>query len=70
MPSAWNIFRVIAGTGLILAGIAGTLLPVIPGVPLMLLGLTFGFTWHPRGLRAWRRGKTFLLRGLRRLRGT
>ncbi|MFM7398135.1 MAG: hypothetical protein ACKO4N_04090 [Verrucomicrobiota bacterium] len=47
-----------------MVGIAAAILPVVPGIPLVILGITFGFTWHPRGLRLWRRLKAAVLRRL------
>ena len=64
MVNAWILFRVLTGLALIVVGVAAAILPVIPGIPLVILGITFGFTWHPKGLRAWRRFKAAVLRRL------
>lgn len=64
MVNAWILFRVLTGLALIVVGVAAAILPVVPGIPLVILGITFGFTWHPRGLRAWRRLKITVLRRL------
>ncbi len=68
MVNAWNLIRVITGAALISLGIVAAILPVVPGFPLVILGVTFGFTWHPKGLRAWRRFKAAVLRRLPRRR--
>ncbi len=68
MVNALILFRILTGTALIIVGIAAAILPVIPGIPLVILGITFGFTWHPKGLRAWRRFKAAVLRRLPRRR--
>ena len=52
-----QVARVIAGSTLIVVGLVAIPLPVFPGIPLVIFGLTLGFTWHPRGLRLWRRSK-------------
>ncbi len=68
MVNAPILFRILTRTALIIVGIAAAILPVIPGIPLVILGITFGFTWHPKGLRAWRRFKAAVLRRLPRRR--
>jgi hypothetical protein len=30
-------------------------LPLTPGLPLIIIGLAFGFSWHPKGLRLLRK---------------
>lgn len=69
MVSAWIVLRLIAGGTLIAAGLAGLVLPLIPGLPLLVVGLSLALTWHPRGLRVWRRLKVGALRRWRSLRG-
>lgn len=55
--------KVILGIALCLVGLAGTLVPIIPGVPIILAGLALMGSEHPfvRGLkdrlRRWRDGK-------------
>jgi len=69
MTSLWIILRVIAGGTLVTAGLAGLVIPLIPGIPLLVIGISLALTWHPRGLRAWRRLKVGALRRWQRLRG-
>jgi uncharacterized protein YqgC (DUF456 family) len=69
MPGLAIIARVVVGSALILGGIVGTLVPVVPGVPMILLGLSLALTWHPRGLAIWRRLKAAALRGWARVAG-
>jgi uncharacterized protein YqgC (DUF456 family) len=68
MANTLILLRVLTGIALIIVGFAAAILPVIPGIPLVVLGITFGFTWHPKGLRAWRRLKAAVLRRLPRRR--
>jgi uncharacterized protein YqgC (DUF456 family) len=63
------ILRVLLGSVLITGGIIGMVMPVIPGLPLLILGLSIGLTWHPRGLALWRRMKAAALRLLARIFG-
>ncbi len=63
------ILRVIIGSLLIVGGLVGLVVPVIPGVPMMIIGLSIALTWHPRGLALWRRMKAGALRGLARVFG-
>lgn len=67
MLTAVQLVRVVLGSALIVVGVIGFILPLIPGAPIVVWGFNLGFTWHPRGLRVWRRSKTWLLRLLRRL---
>lgn len=69
MTSIWILLRLLTGGTLIAAGLAGLVIPLIPGIPLLLIGLSLSLTWHPRGLRLWRRLKVSALRRWRRLRG-
>lgn len=62
------IARMVAGSILMTIGLIAIPLPVFPGIPLVLLGATIGFGWHPRGLRILRKLKVKLGRGWRRLR--
>lgn len=57
------------GSALILAGLVGLVVPVVPGLPMLILGLSISLTWHPRGLAVWRRMKAAALRGLARVFG-
>lgn len=67
---AW--IRIAGGILLILLGVLGTLLPVIPGVALILAGLSLIGTVHPptaRVLRRFkRRGTVWFVRKWRALR--
>ena len=47
--------RVVTGSILIIVGLIAIPLPVTPGLPLIIIGLAFGFSWHPKGLRLLRR---------------
>ena len=69
MASIWIVFRLLTGGTLIAAGLAGLVIPLIPGIPLLLIGLSLSLTWHPRGLRVWRRAKAACLRRWHKLRG-
>lgn len=69
MPGLAAILRVVIGSTLILGGLVGLVVPMIPGVPMMILGLSLALTWHPRGLALWRRMKAATLRGLARVFG-
>jgi len=55
MLSVIQAIRVVTGSTLILAGLIAIPLPLTPGIPLIILGASIGFTWHPKGLRIWRR---------------
>jgi len=63
------ILRVLAGSALMIGGLVGLVVPIIPGVPMILIGLSIALTWHPRGLALWRRMKAAGLRGLARVFG-
>ncbi len=56
------LIRVILGSLLIITGLVGLLIPVMPGVLFIALGLSIGITWHPKGLALWRRMKAGLYR--------
>ncbi len=57
MLSVVQAARVITGSVMIIAGLIAIPLPLTPGFPLIILGLAFGFSWHPKGLRLLRRCK-------------
>ena len=57
MLSVVQAARVVTGSILIIAGLIAIPLPLTPGLPLIILGLAFGFSWHPKGLRLLRRCK-------------
>ncbi len=69
MVGPWILLRLVAGGLLVLTGLVGLVIPVMPGVLLIALGLSIGITWHPRGLALWRRLKAGLYRLLARLCG-
>ncbi len=57
----WKQIRLIGGFTLIALGLLGTLLPIMPGIPLLIAGIALVGTNHPwirplmARLRAWRR---------------
>ena len=55
MLSIVQAARVVTGSILIIAGLIAIPLPLTPGLPLIIIGLAFGFSWHPKGLRLLRR---------------
>ena len=57
MLSVVQAARVVTGSILIIAGLIAIPLPLTPGLPLIIIGLAFGFSWHPKGLRLLRRCK-------------
>ena len=57
MLSIVQAARVVTGSILIIAGLIAIPLPLTPGLPLIVIGLAFGFSWHPKGLRLLRRCK-------------
>ena len=57
MISLVQAARVVTGSILIIAGLIAIPLPLTPGLPLIIIGLAFGFSWHPKGLRLLRRCK-------------
>ena len=68
MISLVQAARVVTGSILIIAGLIAIPLPLTPGLPLIIIGLAFGFSWHPKGLRLLRRckvkwGRMFKKRG-------
>ncbi len=69
MLGPWIILRLVAGGILVLTGLVGLVIPVMPGILFIALGLSIGITWHPRGLALWRRLKAGLYRLLIRLCG-
>jgi uncharacterized protein YqgC (DUF456 family) len=69
MPGLAVILRVFIGSVLIIGGLVGLVVPLIPGVPMMIIGLSIALTWHPKGLALWRRLKAWALRGLARVFG-
>jgi hypothetical protein len=54
MLSFIHATRVVIGSILIIAGLFAIPLPLTPGLPLIIIGLAFGFSWHPKGLRLLR----------------
>ena len=54
MLSFIHATRVVIGSILIIAGLIAIPLPLTPGLPLIIIGLAFGFSWHPKGLRLLR----------------
>ena len=54
MLSVVQAARVVTGSILIIAGLIAIPLPLTPGLPLIIVGLAFGFSWHPKGLRLLR----------------
>ena len=54
MLSIVQAARVVTGSILIIAGLIAIPLPLTPGLPLIIIGLAFGFSWHPKGLRLLR----------------
>ena len=69
MVGPWIILRLVTGGLLVLTGLVGLLIPVMPGVLFIALGMSIGITWHPKGLALWRRLKAGLYRTLARLFG-
>ncbi len=69
MLGPWILLRLVAGGLLVATGLVGLLIPVMPGVLFIALGLSIGITWHPRGLALWRRLKAGTYRLLARLCG-
>lgn len=69
MLGPWILLRLVAGGVLIVTGLVGLVIPVMPGVLFIALGLSIGITWHPRGLALWCRLKAGLYRLLVRLCG-
>lgn len=63
-----KVALVVLGVGLIVVGVVGGILPIVPGTPLVLLGIGMMATHSPRGrwLR-WRVGGFLRARGLERL---
>ncbi|MGZ8467074.1 MAG: hypothetical protein ACXWW4_14400 [Candidatus Binatia bacterium] len=65
MIVVWQKVKVILGIALCVIGTAGTLVPVIPGVPMILAGVALMGTDHPlvrkvKGrFQKWRDSKTF-----------
>ena len=55
MLSVVQAARVVTGSILIIVGLIAIPLPLPPGLPLIIIGLAFGFSWHPKGLRLLRR---------------
>jgi len=69
MLAPWILLRLVAGGILVATGLVGLLIPVMPGVLFIALGLSIGITWHPRGLALWRRLKAATYRLAARLCG-
>jgi uncharacterized membrane protein YbaN (DUF454 family) len=57
----WQTIRSVAGVTLIVLGLVGSLVPVLPGIPFLLAGVALLGTKHPwvrpfmARLRLWRR---------------
>ena len=57
----WQKLRAVTGLILVGLGLVGTLMPVIPGIPLVIAGVALAGPTHPwirpvtARLRAWRR---------------
>jgi hypothetical protein len=47
LQTTWSLFRLILGTVLMLIGVLGTLLPIIPGLPVFLAGVAVAGSSHP-----------------------
>ena len=65
MKKVTSIFRKIAGAVVITIGLAGLILPIIPGVPLILLGVALIGTDSPlvrKGIRLVKRYKRRITR--------
>ncbi|PHX58891.1 MAG: hypothetical protein CK522_01855 [Opitutia bacterium] len=54
MLSVIQLARVVTGSVLIIVGLIAIPLPITPGLPLVILGVAIGFSWHPKGLRLQR----------------
>lgn len=63
------LLRLVVGGALVATGLVGLLIPVMPGVLFIALGLSIGITWHPKGLALWRRLKAATYRLVARLFG-
>lgn len=50
------------GSLLVATGLVGLVIPVMPGVIFIALGLSIGITWHPKGLKLWRKMKAEVYR--------
>ena len=65
MIIVWQKVKVIIGIAMCVIGVAGTLVPVIPGVPIILAGLALMGTEHPlvrkvkERFQKWRDSKQF-----------
>ncbi len=61
MKVVWQTVRRAAGLTLVAVGMIGTLVPIIPGMPLLIVGVALLGSNHPRvrplvaRLRLWRR---------------
>jgi hypothetical protein len=56
----------IAGIPIFLFGVFIWILPVIPGVPVMVLGLSMLLMWHPRGEEIVHKWKAWFIASWRR----
>lgn len=65
MIIVWQKVKVIIGIAMCVIGVAGTLVPVIPGVPIILAGVALMGTDHPlvrkvkERFQKWRDSKQF-----------
>jgi hypothetical protein len=64
LASTWSVVRLTVGTLLMVIGVLGTILPIIPGIPVFFAGLAVAGSSHPvtrfvrrrwEMWRAWRR---------------
>jgi uncharacterized membrane protein YbaN (DUF454 family) len=54
----WRRLRTVSGTGLLVLGVIGVALPLVPGVPFLIVGTWLVGQDHPlvRRFRRWQRG--------------
>jgi len=70
LPFYVRVIIGVVGMGLVGIGMAGWLLPVIPGFPLIVIGFPLMMCPHPRGID-WAMGlMRRVVAGCRRVRGT
>jgi uncharacterized membrane protein YbaN (DUF454 family) len=63
----WHVFRTGAGIGLLIVGVIGLILPIIPGIPILIAGVAVLGTDHAivqRG-RKWLHSEHPLMRRVR-----
>ena len=44
-----SMLKIFFGLVLIIVGAVGWILPIIPGAPLVFVGIYFCLSWHPKG---------------------